>query len=81
MSLKFTEKLSIMTMKNNAQFERGFTCCFKIEMRNLTNFGPNTQMSQVAIFDQNIQSLSKKMFELKSTEELCLIALKIDAKF
>ena len=54
MSLKFTEKLSIMTLKNNAQFGRRFTCCFKIEMRNLTNFEPSTQMSQMAISDQNI---------------------------
>ena len=54
MSLKFTEKLSIMTLKNNAQVGRRFTCCFKIEIRNLTNFEPSAQMSQMAISDQNI---------------------------
>ena len=31
MSLKFTEELCIMTMKNDAKFEEKLTCCFKIE--------------------------------------------------
>ena len=38
MSLKFTEDLSIMTMKNDAKFEEELTCRFKIDIRNLTNF-------------------------------------------
>ena len=36
LSLKFTEELSIMTMKNDARFEEELTC-FKIDMRNLMN--------------------------------------------
>ena len=43
MSLKFTEELlCVMTMKNDAKFEEKLTCRFKIDMANLTNFGPNT---------------------------------------
>ena len=42
MSLKFTEVLYVMKMKNDAKFEEELTCRFKIEMRNLTNFDPST---------------------------------------
>ena len=42
MSLKFTEKLSVMTMKNDAKFEEKLACHFKIEMRNLMNFSTST---------------------------------------
>ena len=38
MSLQFTEKLCVITMKNDAKFEEGLSCHFKIDMRNLTNF-------------------------------------------
>ena len=43
MTLKFTEELCVMTMKNNAKFEEGLTCYFKIYMKNLTNFDSGTQ--------------------------------------
>ena len=46
MSLKFTDELCIMTMKNDAKFEEELTCRFKIEMKNLTNFNLSTQNSQ-----------------------------------
>ena len=46
MSLKFTEELSIMTLKNDDKFEEELTCHFKIDMGNLTNFDPSTQKSQ-----------------------------------
>ena len=46
MSLKSTEELCVMTMKNDAKFEEELTCQFKIDMRNLTNFDPNTRKSQ-----------------------------------
>ena len=42
MNLKFTEELRAMTMKNNAQFEEELTCCFKTDMRNLTNVDSST---------------------------------------
>ena len=31
MSLKFTEELCAVTMKNDAKFEDELTCCFKID--------------------------------------------------
>ena len=46
MSLKFTEELCVMAMKNNAKFEEKLTCHFKIDMRNLKNFDSNTQKSK-----------------------------------
>ena len=46
MSIKFTTDLCVMTMKNDAKFEKELTCQFKIDMRNLTNFDPSTQKSQ-----------------------------------
>ena len=46
MSLRFTGELCVMTMTNDAKFEEELTCRFKIDMRNLTNFDPNTQKSQ-----------------------------------
>ena len=45
MSLSFTGELCVMTMKNNAKFEEKFTCQFKIDMRNLSNFDPSTRKS------------------------------------
>ena len=42
MSLKSTEHLSFMTMKNYAQFQEELTCHFKVDMKNLTNFDPST---------------------------------------
>ena len=45
MSLKLTGELCVMTMKNDATFERKLTCQFKIDMRNLTKFDSSTQKS------------------------------------
>ena len=41
MSLKSTEELCVITMKNEAKFEEDLTCQLKIDMRNLTNFDPS----------------------------------------
>ena len=46
MSLKFTGELCLMTMKNDAKFEKELTCQFKTDMRNLKYFDPCTQKSQ-----------------------------------
>ena len=46
MSLKSTEELCVMTMKNDAKFEEELTCRFKTDMRNLTNFDSSIQKSQ-----------------------------------
>ena len=42
MSLKFTGEFCIMTMKNDGKFEEKLRDQFKIDIRNLTNFGPST---------------------------------------
>ena len=46
MSLKIWGELCVKTMKNDAKFEIELTYHSKIDMRNLTNFDPNTQKSQ-----------------------------------
>ena len=46
MTLKFTEELYVMTIKNNAKFEVELTFHFKTDMRNLTNFGSSTRKSE-----------------------------------
>ena len=46
MTLKFTEEICVMTMKNNAKFEEELICHFKTGMRNLTNFDLSTRKSK-----------------------------------
>ena len=50
MSLKFTEELPVITMKNDTMFEEELTCHFKVDMRNLTNFDPSTLKAQKISF-------------------------------
>ena len=45
MSLKFTEELCVMTIKNDTKIEKELTCRFKIDIKNLTNFEPRTRKS------------------------------------
>ena len=59
MTLKFTEELCVMAMKNNAKFEEELTCHFKTDMRNLTNFDSSTLKSKkncslIGSFEQSI---------------------------
>ena len=44
MSIKFTEELCVMKMKNDAEFEEELTCRFKIDMR---KWAPLTKVSTV----------------------------------
>ena len=81
MSLTFTGELPVMTMNNDAKFDRELTFQFKIDMRNLIKFDPSTQKSQTfalyrGAFDQSIYCLSSE-----STEELPLMAITIYTKF
>ena len=46
MTLKFTEELCVMTMKNNAKFEKELAFPFKTDMRNLKNFDSSTPKSK-----------------------------------
>ena len=43
MSLKFTEELCVMTMKNGKKIEEELTCHFKIDIKNLKNFDPSSR--------------------------------------
>ena len=45
-SLKFTGKLCVVTMKNDEKFEKWLTFQFKTDMRNLTNFYRSIQKHQ-----------------------------------
>ena len=81
MSLKFTEKLYVMTMKNDVKFEEELTCHFKTDMKNLKNFDLNTKKSKrFALYLAPFIKVCN-VWAKKSTEELCLMTLKIDAKF
>ena len=46
MSLKIAGELYVVTMTNEAKFEKELTCQLKIDMRNLKNFDPSTRKSQ-----------------------------------
>ena len=50
MTLKLTEELCVMTMKNDTKIEEELTCRFKIDMRNFTNFDPSTWKSKKFVF-------------------------------
>ena len=50
MTLKFTEKLCVITMKNDTNIEEELTCRFKIEMRNFTNVDPSTRKFKKFVF-------------------------------
>ena len=57
-----------MKLKRDAKFGEEFTCCFKIDIRNLTNFDPISRKSpkfslQWAPFEQSIYIYI--LFELK----------------
>ena len=43
MSLKLTEELCVMTMKNDTKFEEELTCLSKTDMSSLTNFDSSTE--------------------------------------
>ena len=49
MTLKFTEELCVMAMKNNAKFEEELTCHFKTDMRNFTNFDSTWKSKKIAL--------------------------------
>ena len=46
MTLKFTEELCVMKMKNDTKVEEELTCHFKIDMMNFTNFDSTTWKSK-----------------------------------
>ena len=50
MSLRFTEELCAMTMRNDKKIEKEMTCRFKIDSWNFTNFDPSTRKSKKSAF-------------------------------
>ena len=46
MTLKFTEEICVMKMKNDTKIEEELTLRFKIDMKNFTKFYPSTQKSK-----------------------------------
>ena len=46
MTLKLTEELFVMTVKNNSKFEEELPFHFKTDMRNLKNFDLTTRKSR-----------------------------------
>ena len=42
MSLKFTEEICVIAMKNDAKSEEELACYFKIDMKDLTSFDQTT---------------------------------------
>ena len=66
-------------IKNDGKLEEELICQFIIDMTNFKNFDPSTRKSQkFALLDCFWRKYI--MFELKSTEELCLMTMNIDAK-
>ena len=69
-----------MTLRSDAKFKEKLTCGLKYDMRNLVNFHPATQKSEIsfrwALFVQSIQGLS-----YRNIEELSSMTLDSDAKF
>ena len=51
MTLKYTKKLCVVTVKNDTKIEKELTCHFKTDMRNFTNFDPSTQKSKRFCFN------------------------------
>ena len=68
-----------MKIKNDSKFEVELTCF----LRNLTNFGLSTQKNsqKSALQGSPFEETKYITFELKSTQELCFMTLKSDAKF
>ena len=71
MSLEFTGELCVMTMENDAKTEEELSCKFKIYMKNLTNLHFN------GLLLNKVYNVWAKI----SIEELCLMAMNIDATF
>ena len=66
-----------MTLKSYANFEEKLTCGLKKDLRKLANFYQSTWKCQHWGFDGILLSKVEKEF----TEELCVMAMKNNAKF
>ena len=80
-NLKFTGELCVMTIKKDAKFEEELTCQFKIEIEEFAEFWLE-HSKNLKNLHFNVLLLTKvyNVWAKKSTDRLCLMALKIDAK-
>ena len=67
-------------MKGDTKIEEELTCHFKIDMRNLTNFDSSPRKSKKKFIYLAPFITFDNVWARKSTEELYLMALKIDKK-
>ena len=70
-----------MTLKSDAKFEEKLTLGSKNDVRNLVNFAASSGKSENLHFDVLVLPKVYYVSAKKSTEELCVIILKNDAKF
>ena len=70
-----------MILKSDAKFEEKLTLGSKNDIRNLVSFNASSSNSENLHFDILILSKVHYVWAKKSTEELCVITLKNDAKF
>ena len=77
MSLKFTAKICVKTLKNDTKFEEESTCQFKIDMRNLTNFDRALKNLKNLYFNGLLLNKVYNVGAKKTIEELFLMALKL----
>ena len=70
-----------MTMGNDAKFEEDLTCKFKIDIRVWQILTWALKNLKNLHFSRLLLTKVHHVWPKKSTEELCLIKLKIDAKF
>ena len=64
-----------MALDCDAKFEEKLTCGLENDMRNMINFRSNLKSQNWDLIQ------SRKSMKLKSTEELCVMKKKNDAKF
>ena len=81
MRLKFTEELFIKTIKNNAKFDEEMTCRFEIDTTVWRTLTQTLKCLKNLHFNGLLLTKAYNAWTKKSTEELCLMALKIDVKF
>ena len=80
MSYKLTEGLQVMALKNGEKSEEELTCCFKIDMRIWQILTYELKSLKNLLFNGLLLTKVYNVSGKKSTKELYLIPLKIDAK-
>ena len=81
MRLKFPEEICILTLENDAKFEEDLTCHFKIETTTWWILTWALECLQNLHLNGFLLTKVYNVWAKKLIEELCVMALKIDAKF